>query len=144
MTRSASTGETPVVGVPLPDQRSNGTHGAEGDTGPGEHPVEAPVETTDGVPDPRAEVPADDADGSDTDGADVDGSDADESEAAETAVVETDAVEADAVASPAEPDAAPISDNRRRAERTAPLFAELATLEKGDPRRDRLREILVE
>jgi RNA polymerase sigma-B factor len=43
-----------------------------------------------------------------------------------------------------EPDAPPISDNRRRAERTAPLFVELATLEKGDPRRERLREILVE
>ncbi|PRY49745.1 RNA polymerase sigma-28 (SigD/FliA/WhiG) subunit [Geodermatophilus tzadiensis] len=43
-----------------------------------------------------------------------------------------------------EPDAAPVSDNRRRAERTAPLFAELATLEKTDPRRERLREILVE
>ena len=42
------------------------------------------------------------------------------------------------------PDAPPVSDNRRRAERTAPLFAELATLEKGDPRRERLREILVE
>jgi RNA polymerase sigma-B factor len=42
------------------------------------------------------------------------------------------------------PDAPPISDNRRRAERTAPLFAELATLEKEDPRRERLREILVE
>ena len=40
--------------------------------------------------------------------------------------------------------AAPISENRSRAERTAPLFAELATLEKGDPRRERLREILVE
>jgi RNA polymerase sigma-B factor len=44
----------------------------------------------------------------------------------------------------AEQDATPVSDNRRRAERTAPLFAELATLEKGDPRRERLREILVE
>jgi RNA polymerase sigma-B factor len=43
-----------------------------------------------------------------------------------------------------EPDAPPVSDNRRRAERTAPLFAELATLEKNDPRRERLREILVE
>ncbi|SOD98616.1 RNA polymerase, sigma 28 subunit, SigD/FliA/WhiG [Blastococcus haudaquaticus] len=42
------------------------------------------------------------------------------------------------------PDAPPMSDNRRRAERTAPLFAELATLEKEDPRRERLREILVE
>jgi RNA polymerase sigma-B factor len=39
---------------------------------------------------------------------------------------------------------APVSENRSRAERTAPLFAELATLEKGDPRRERLREILVE
>ena len=38
----------------------------------------------------------------------------------------------------------PISENRSRAQRTAPLFAELATLEKGDPRRERLREILVE
>jgi RNA polymerase sigma-B factor len=38
----------------------------------------------------------------------------------------------------------PVSENRSRAERTAPLFAELATLEKGDPRRERLREILVE
>jgi RNA polymerase sigma factor (sigma-70 family) len=44
----------------------------------------------------------------------------------------------------AEQDAPPVSDNRRRAERTAPLFAELATLEKDDPRRERLREILVE
>jgi RNA polymerase sigma-B factor len=38
----------------------------------------------------------------------------------------------------------PVSENRSRAERTAPLFAELATLEKGDPRRERLRELLVE
>jgi RNA polymerase sigma-B factor len=44
----------------------------------------------------------------------------------------------------AEPDAPPVSENRRRAERTAPLFAELATLQKDDPRRERLREILVE
>jgi RNA polymerase sigma-B factor len=44
----------------------------------------------------------------------------------------------------AEPNAAPVSENRRRAERTAPLFAELATLAKDDPRRERLREILVE
>ena len=42
------------------------------------------------------------------------------------------------------PDEVPVSDNRRRAERTAPLFAELARLEKDDPRRERLREILVE
>lgn len=38
----------------------------------------------------------------------------------------------------------PLSENRSRAERTAPLFAELATLDKDDPRRERLREILVE
>jgi len=43
-----------------------------------------------------------------------------------------------------EADAPPLSDNRRRAERTAPLFVELAGLEKNDPRRERLREILVE
>ncbi len=55
-----------------------------------------------------------------------------------------DPAETPAAAAPAEPDAPPISDNRRRAERTAPLFAELATLEKSDPRRERLREILVE
>jgi RNA polymerase sigma-B factor len=42
------------------------------------------------------------------------------------------------------PAAAPVSENRNRAERTAPLFVELASLEKGDPRRERLREILVE
>jgi RNA polymerase sigma-B factor len=53
-----------------------------------------------------------------------------------------DAVEPAAVEP--EADAPPISDNRRRAMRTAPLFAELATLEKTDPRRERLREILVE
>ncbi len=48
-----------------------------------------------------------------------------------------------AVSEPAA-DPVPMSDNRKRAERTAPLFAELATLDKGDPRRERLREILVE
>ena len=48
-------------------------------------------------------------------------------------------VAAEAPASPV-----PLSENRSRAERTAPLFAELATLDKDDPRRERLREILVE
>ena len=38
----------------------------------------------------------------------------------------------------------PLSENRKRAERTAPLFAELAALEKEDPKRERLRSILVE
>jgi RNA polymerase sigma-B factor len=57
--------------------------------------------------------------------------------------VEEPAAEATTETEP-EPDTPPVSENRRRAERTAPLFAELATLEKGDPRRERLREILVE
>ncbi|SDE99561.1 RNA polymerase sigma-B factor [Blastococcus aurantiacus] len=52
--------------------------------------------------------------------------------------------ETPAVEAPAAEEAVPLSDNRRRAQRTAPLFAELATLEKDDPRRERLREILVE
>jgi RNA polymerase sigma-B factor len=122
VSRSPATDETPVVEVPLPDQRT----GAESMSGPaasedviGAH--DHPVETAETVPDPRPEqgVPV---------------------------PVPADAV-ADVVPVPepvAEPDAPPISDNRRRAERTAPLFAELATLEKGDPRRERLREILVE
>jgi RNA polymerase sigma-B factor len=50
----------------------------------------------------------------------------------------------DSADGPADQEPAPVSDNRRRAERTAPLFAELATLAKDDPRRERLREILVE
>jgi RNA polymerase sigma-B factor len=58
-----------------------------------------------------------------------------------------EAVDGPAAGEPAETAAAapvPVSENRSRQERTAPLFAELATLEKGDPRRERLREILVE
>ncbi|WP_225235471.1 RNA polymerase sigma factor SigF [Klenkia terrae] len=39
---------------------------------------------------------------------------------------------------------APVSENRRRAERTAPLFVELAGLDPDDPRRERLRETLVQ
>ncbi len=38
----------------------------------------------------------------------------------------------------------PVSENRRRAERTAPLFVELAGLDPEDPRRERLRETLVQ
>jgi RNA polymerase sigma-B factor len=67
-----------------------------------------------------------------------------EPDAVEPDAVQPDAVQPDAV----EPEAAeapePVSENRSRAQRTAPLFAELATLEKDDPRRERLREILVE
>ncbi|TFV73941.1 RNA polymerase sigma factor SigF [Blastococcus sp. CT_GayMR19] len=119
------------MAVPLPGQRSNGGPGPEDDVTP-DHAVEAP----DGVPDPRTEVATDDAE--------VVADDAED--ATDDAEVATDDAEvvADVLPVPAEPDAPPISDNRRRAERTAPLFAELATLEKGDPRRERLREILVE
>jgi RNA polymerase sigma-B factor len=119
VSRSTSTGEIPVVEVPLPGQRSTG---ADGDATPQEPSVEA-VDPADGVPDPRTGTAAE-----------VQDTEADP---------ETDVV-ADPVVAPPGPDAPPISDNRRRAERTAPLFAELATLEKGDPRRERLREILVE
>jgi RNA polymerase sigma-B factor len=65
---------------------------------------------------------------------------ADEPTAPLTAVTADDAVAPDKVAETP----VPISENRSRAERTAPLFLELSTLEKGDPRRERLREILVE
>ncbi|MDP9460302.1 MAG: sigma-70 family RNA polymerase sigma factor, partial [Actinomycetota bacterium] len=116
MSRSTSTGETPVVEVPLPGQRSNAAHGADDDVSQ-EQPVDVAVDAPDGVPDPRA---------------------------ASATVAAGPDVGDDAIPVPGEPDAPPISDNRRRAERTAPLFAELATLEKGDPRRERLREILVE
>jgi RNA polymerase sigma-B factor len=68
--------------------------------------------------------------------------------AAKAADEPSDEAADEAAGTPAEPatgnDQPPVSENRRRAERTAPLFAELATLEKGDPRRERLREILVE
>ena len=117
MSRSPATDETPVVGSPLPDQRSAATPAApEDDIASQDTPDE-------NVPGPRGEdaevVPTADA---------PDAPDA-------------EAVEADPAV---EADAPPISDNRRRAQRTAPLFAELATLEKDDPRRERLREILVE
>jgi RNA polymerase sigma-B factor len=65
-----------------------------------------------------------------------------EAEPIEAEPIEAEPIEAEPVE--AEPDAVPVSDNRRRAERTAPLFVELAALEKDDPRRERLREILVE
>ncbi|WP_222264077.1 RNA polymerase sigma factor SigF [Modestobacter marinus] len=64
----------------------------------------------------------------------------------ETAGMTTDPAEVVPAAAPTTDgvDTPPVSENRSRAERTAPLFAELATLEKDDPRRERLREILVE
>jgi RNA polymerase sigma-B factor len=118
VSRTPSTDETPVVDVPLPGQRSGAEPMSSEDTIGAQ---DQPVEPGDAVPDPRG---------------------ADRAAEQAAADVEPD-VEPDVVAVP-EPDAPPISDNRRRAERTAPLFAELATLEKDDPRRERLREILVE
>jgi len=104
VSRSPATDETPVVGSPLPDQRSAAASGTpEGEI------------ASQKIPDEN-----------------VPGRPSEDAAAAEPAEVE------------AEADAPPISDNRRRAQRTAPLFAELATLEKDDPRRERLREILVE
>ena len=120
VTRFPSTDETPVVEVPLPDQRSEETRGTSVEqSAVREEPDDVDPVDGDAVPDPRA------ANGSAPAPADP---------AAEAATEVADVA----------PDAPPISDNRRRAERTAPLFAELATLEKGDPRRERLREILVE
>jgi RNA polymerase sigma-B factor len=107
--------------------------------------------------DPAAEVPApvepraaeDDAadpKGEAADAADVEDDTDDVADAADTEDEEDDAEDEEAAEEAADraPDPAPVSDNRRRAERTAPLFAELATLAKDDPRRERLREILVE
>ena len=105
------------MGVSLPGQRSTAPPVASEDDIAAK---EKQGETAENVSDPRGDDAADPADAP-----------------AAAVPVEPDVV-------PAEPDAPPISDNRRRAERTAPLFAELATLEKDDPRRERLREILVE
>jgi RNA polymerase sigma-B factor len=134
VSRSPATDETPVVGRPLPDQRSATTPGAPEDD------ITPQDASDENVPAPRA----------DDDGA----APAADAVIEPDTLIEPDApiepeglIEPDAVVAPdavAEPDAPPISDNRRRAMRTAPLFAELATLEKDDPRRERLREILVE
>jgi RNA polymerase sigma-B factor len=128
VSRSPATDETPVVGNPVPDQRSGAT----------------PPES---VPGPRTEDVEVHAEAVEAEEADVVEPAVVEPDAVDADAVDADAVEVDAVEPAAvetEADAPPISDNRRRAMRTAPLFAELATLEKTDPRRERLREILVE
>ncbi|MFC7572768.1 sigma-70 family RNA polymerase sigma factor [Klenkia terrae] len=61
----------------------------------------------------------------------------------EAAVAEEEVAEAEVAEVVAEV-VAPVSENRRRAERTAPLFVELAGLDPDDPRRERLRETLVQ
>jgi RNA polymerase sigma-B factor len=118
VSRSPATDETPVVGSPLPDQR----------TGAPEDDIAAQDTPAEQVPGPRTE----DGEASPVTDSEAPAADGDP---------DAEAVEADAAV---EPDVVPMSDNRRRAQRTAPLFAELATLEKDDPRRERLREILVE
>jgi RNA polymerase sigma-B factor len=133
VSRSPATDETPVVGNPVPDQRSGATP-PESVPGPRTEDVEADAEAVEAVEADVVEADAVEPDAVDADAVDADAVDAD--------AVEVDAVEPAAVEP--EADAPPISDNRRRAMRTAPLFAELATLEKTDPRRERLREILVE
>jgi RNA polymerase sigma-B factor len=99
--------------------------------------VAAAMETADMTTDPH------DADRPDPGAVDADAPELPEQ--ADAAVVTDDPGTAPVPETPEVPEpAAPISENRSRAERTAPLFAELATLEKDDPRRERLREILVE
>jgi RNA polymerase sigma-B factor len=133
VSRSPATDETPVVGSSLPDQRSGATPGTPEDD-------IAAQNTPESVPAPRAE----DGDGAPAVDADAPAVEADVAEAEALDAEAVEAVEVEAVEGAVEADAPPISDNRRRAQRTAPLFAELATLEKNDPRRERLREILVE
>jgi RNA polymerase sigma-B factor len=120
------------------DENPTGPQGTEGEVASEEQPVV--------VPDPRSEVvPAPDAAGPPRgDAADEDTTDDDvesEDDEADDDPDDEDETASSATGSATTP---PMSENRKRAERTAPLFAELATLEKDDPRRERLREILVE
>ena len=131
-----------MTGAPAPEPRTveedtlrddefpPGRRGTEGEVASKEQPVVVPDPRSEVVPGPDAGAPAQgDATDEDTDDTAEDPAD-DEDETAS----------GDAGSS----GSAPVSENRRRAERTAPLFAELATLDKDDPRRERLREILVE
>ena len=106
--------------------------GPEGEVASEDRPVVVPDPRTEVVPSADVPVPG---------GEDVAEDDAETEDDAEPAADDEDeAVSPDA----ASPSAPPMSENRKRAERTAPLFAELATLARDDPRRERLREILVE
>ena len=115
------------------DDVPTGQHGTEGEVASEEQPVMVPAPRSEVVPAPDAGAPpvrdaAEDDAESEDDRSDDDSDDEDETAAADVGSAGTP----------------PMSENRKRAERTAPLFAELATLEKDDPRRERLREILVE
>ena len=106
------------------DEFPTGRRGTEAEVASEEPPVV--------VPDPRSEVvPAPGA-----------GTPPERDPATGPAAEDTDDEDEAASSDPESPSTPPMSENRKRAERTAPLFAELATLEKDDPRRERLREIL--
>jgi RNA polymerase sigma-B factor len=159
-----------VTGAPAPepqtveedtlrdDEFPTGRRGTEGEVASEEQPVVVPDPRSEVVPGPDAGTPVD-SDGTDEDTADEDTADEDaelddatedeaEETAEDTAASDDEDEESDedesASGDSGSSGAAPVSENRRRAERTAPLFAELATLDKDDPRRERLREILVE
>ncbi len=123
------------------DEFPTGRRGTEGEVASEEPTVVVPDPRSEVVPAPDAGTPLeDDADdaaaedpAADDESVDGESEDTDSDDEAETVSSDT--------GSPSTP---PLSENRKRAERTAPLFAELATLDKDDPRRERLREILVE
>jgi len=105
------------------------------DPSPGVADAEADIDAdAEADVDAKPEVAADDDPPADADDSSDDDSSDDSDDEEDAAEEETEE----------ETDTPPVSENRRRAERTAPLFAELATLDKDDPRRERLREILVE
>ncbi len=143
-----------MTGAPAPEPRTveedtlrddefpTGRRGAEGESPSAEQSVVVPDPRSEVVPGPDAVAPVEGgATDEDTDDAETADDDTADDEAEDTAVGDD---EEETASGDASPGAAPISENRRRAERTAPLFAELATLDKADPRRERLREILVE
>ena len=151
-----------MTGAPAPEPRTleedtlrddefpTGRRGTEGEVASEEQPVVVPDPRSEVVPGPDAGTPVD-SDGTGEDTADdTEPEDATEDEAEETAEdtasddEDEESDEESASGDSGSSGAAPVSENRRRAERTAPLFAELATLDKDDPRRERLREILVE
>jgi RNA polymerase sigma-B factor len=148
-----------VTGAPAPepqtveedtlrdDEFPTGRRGPEGEVASEEQPVVVPDPRSEVVPGADAGSPAEsDATDEDTtdDAAEPEDADATDEEPEDTASSDDDAEDETAAGDTGSSGAAPVSENRRRAERTAPLFAELATLDKDDPRRERLREILVE
>jgi RNA polymerase sigma-B factor len=127
------------------DEFLTGRRGTEGEVASEEQPVVVPDPRSEVVPGPDAGTPVGgdvaDEDATDAD-AELEDDGATEDEAEDAASGDED--DETATGDTGSTGAAPVSENRRRAERTAPLFAELATLQKDDPRRERLREILVE